>query len=124
MEMVLADLIESSTGYFEISVEALSLYLTATTGYLIVAYLVGNKLTRPQMIVVSTLYVSVAGLSDYGAITWLAMGAHFARQARNIDATIPFSPSPFLWIIVGLVLLLGIIACLKFMYDVRHPKTE
>jgi H+/Cl- antiporter ClcA len=124
MEMVLADLIESSTSYYEITVEVVSLYLTATSGYLIVAYLAGNKLTRSQMIIVSTLYVSIAGLSSYGAIAWLSRATHFARQARNIDATIPFSPNPFLWIIVGLVLFLGIIACLKFMYDVRHPEAE
>jgi hypothetical protein len=124
MELVLADLIGMSTAYFEITVEVLALYLTATTGYLIAAYLIGNKLTRSQMIIVSTLYVSIAGLSDYAAITWLARGSHFSRQAVNIDATIPFSPNQFLWIIVGLVMFLGIIACLKFMYDVRHPGAE
>ena len=124
MGLVLADLIESSTGYYEITVEVVSLYLTATTGYLIAAYLIGNKLTRSQMIIVSTLYVSIAGLSGYGAIAWLSRGAHFARQAVNIDATIPFSPNQFLFIIVGLVLFLGIIACLKFMYDVRQPGAE
>jgi hypothetical protein len=124
MGLVLADLIGMSTGYFEIAVEVIALYLTATTGYLIAAYFIGNKLTRSQMIIVSTLYVSIAGLSDYAAITWMARGAHFARQAVNIDATIPFNPNQFLWIFVGLVMFLGIIACLKFMWDVRHPKAE
>jgi hypothetical protein len=124
MEMSLAELIESSASYYEITVDVLSLYLTATSGYLIVAYLVGSKLTRSQMTIVSILFAVVASLSAYAATAWIMRASYFTNQVRAADPAIPASPNQFVWVVVGMVLFGGIIACLKFMWDVRHPKTE
>ena len=41
--MTEAELVESITSYFDIAVSGMALYLTACSGYLIVAYLVGKK---------------------------------------------------------------------------------
>lgn len=122
--MSLAELVESATSYFEIAVNILGLYLTATSGYLIVAYLVGSKLTRSQMTIISTLFAVIATLSAYGATSWIRRAVYFTNQTRAADPAIPIPPNQFVWVVVGIVLLGGIIACLKFMYDVRHPNTD
>lgn len=123
MELALAELIESSASYWELTVDILSFYLTVTSGYLIVAYLAGDKLTRSQMAIISTLYVFMAGMSAYGATAWAIRALYFARQIKTVDGAIPIPPSEFVPIALGVFLTGGIIACLKFMWDTRHPKT-
>ena len=124
MELALAELIESSASYWELTVDILSFYLTVTSGYLIVAYLAGDKLTRSQMIIISTLYVSMAGMSAYGATAWAIRALYFAQQMITFDGAMPYPPSEFIPAALGLFLAGGIIACLKFMWDARHPKSE
>ena len=46
--MTEAELLEAATSYFELATGMISLYLTITSAYLIVAYLVGARLTRPN----------------------------------------------------------------------------
>ena len=58
--MTEAELIESAGIYYSLVADMLSIYLTATTGFLIVAYLIGDKLTRSQLIIVSGLYLVFA----------------------------------------------------------------
>jgi hypothetical protein len=124
MELVLADLIESSTSYWELTVDILSVYLTVTSGDLIVAYLAGDKLTGSQMVIISTLYVFIAGMAAYGATEWAIRALYFARQMELVDGSIPMPPSGFVPAALGSFLSAGIIACLTFMWRVRHPKTE
>ena len=66
--MTEAELIESMTEYFGLNAEMLSIYLTVTSGYLIVAYLVGGKLTRSQLVIISGLYIMFAAATTYLAI--------------------------------------------------------
>ena len=47
---------EALTSNMGIVLEALSIYLTITSAYLVVAYLVGDKLARSQVVVVSTVW--------------------------------------------------------------------
>lgn len=70
--MTEAELVESITSYFDIAVSGMALYLTACSGYLIVAYLVGKKLTRSQNFIISTLFCFMASVMTYAGIGKLA----------------------------------------------------
>lgn len=58
--MASADYIAMFWSAQEMGVQALLLYLTVTSGYLIVAYSVGAQLTKSQCLFVSTLFVVFA----------------------------------------------------------------
>jgi hypothetical protein len=48
----------------------------------------------------------------------------FVAEVQAINPERGFAlTSEMLWVIVS-ILLLGIFVCLKFMWDIRHPKTE
>ena len=120
--MDLPDLIEATGMYYGLTVEVLSVYLTVTSGFLVVAYLVGEKLTKSQTLIISTLYIGMASLAAYGATVWTLRGVFFAYQQVAIDSSIPIYATRILPIGVGIFLFGGIFASMKFMWDVRHPR--
>jgi len=121
--MTEAELVEAITSYFDIAVSGMALYLTACSGYLIVAYLVGSKLTRSQNFIILSLFCFMASVMTYAFYSWThrAFGyleAQVSLQTKVVDLT----PMPVLSKVLTIILALGIFACLKFMWDVRHPK--
>ena len=122
--MDMAELVEATTLYYGLAVDVLSFYMTVTSGFLIVAYLAGSKLSRPQVFIISTLYIGMAALAAYAATVWVLRGYFFAYQQLEMDDSIPIYATYGIPYCLGLFLFGGIIACMKFMWDVRHPKTE
>jgi hypothetical protein len=102
----------------------LGIFLSLISAYLIVPYLVGSTLTSAQIVTVNVLF-SVAGLTCA-----LAGYAYLNRAAFLLEFTDPIYRSPasegiLLAPYIALVLtILGIVASLKFMWDVRHPKKD
>jgi len=99
-------------------------FVTIVSGYLAVAYLVGNKLSRSQLIVINFLYLFVAAVVIF---TLYAMMNEFQSisvrlqelnqsQVRRIPSWYP-----------GLNLVMCsaiVIASLKFMLDLRKLKQD
>ena len=102
----------------------LALYLSAVSGYLIVAYLIGNGLTTVQNTLISGLFVIFGLLSTTSCIAALTR-AGFLLQFTDETYRSPYSHLiPVVPQFVGAILLIGMGGCLKFMWDVRHPKKE
>ena len=102
----------------------LGIFLSLISAYLIVAYLVGSTLTKVQILTVNILFV-VAGITCTIGCTAFLSRAAFLLQFTDPkyrspgSAFIPIAPY------IALVLfILGIAASLKFMWDVRHSKSE
>jgi hypothetical protein len=119
-----AEVIDSMTQYFGLVADMLTLYLTATTGYLVVAYLVGKQLTRSQLVIISGLYLVFAFISAYLAVGYGMRGLHYAQVLNQLSPSTPLYATDAVPIALCLALLGGIIASYKFMWDMRHPKPE
>jgi hypothetical protein len=119
-----SDILATMTDYFGLVADMLSLYLTATTGYLIVIYLVGIKLTRSQLAIISGLYLAFALIATYLTIAYGLRGMHYADELRKVNADVPVYSRVSIPTVLAAVLLVGIGACLKFMWDVRHRDTD
>ena len=100
----------------------IAMLLTLISGYLIIAYLVGAKLPGQQILIVNGLFLM--------ASFWIAFPAFAAyeRAAFLLSLTSETFRSPLsagMYIAPGasVVVFVGaILASLKFMWDVRHPK--
>ncbi len=102
-----------------------SLYLSIVSAYLIVAYLVGMKLSMAQTMIASALMIFAGG-----GQTW-ALHATLGRVQEYLHLKSEISPLPeyeqncathsYIW---RGILAAGILAALYFMWSVRHPKTE
>jgi uncharacterized membrane protein len=100
-------------------IDALGGIVTVTSGYLAIAYFVGNRLNRYQVLLISALYVVVSVNSLAVVLIEMRATRHFAELLmQNFAATI--FPSRNLLTFIGMgVFTLMIPACLHFMYEVR-----
>jgi hypothetical protein len=118
-----AELIDAMGIYFNLVAEMLTLYLTSTSGFLLVAYLVGARLTPQQLAVVCGLYLAFALVATYLTIGYGLRGIFYATQLKAISPATPLYSTNAVPIALAVVLLLGILASLKFMWDARRSKT-
>ena len=97
---------------------AMSLYVTAVSGYLLVAYFVGERLTALQTAIFTCLFVFFSSFMTFGAYGFFANANYFGlTYGRGLA---PQWTDEVCLTLQGL----GIIASLKFMWDVRYPKKE
>jgi len=122
--MTEAELIESSMALSEMASNAVTLYLTTVSAYLLVAYFVGASLDRLQTFIISVLFI-VFSLSFVAAIqTNLGNMVSIGNELEEIRPDwIRYASAPF-----NLVLLVvdtcGVLVSLLFMWNIRHPKPE
>ena len=98
---------------------AMGLYFTAVTGYLITAYLVGERLTRSQYLIISTLFVVFAFIM---VLTGFSMTERAIELEVNVEGQRDaLDYASYLLLVTGI---LGVFASLKFMLDVRHSGSK
>jgi hypothetical protein len=118
------ELIDAINGTTDLLTTSFSMYVTFTTAYLICAYMVGGSLNRQQCFVITVLYVASTGVST---LTMLSIGARILDLYDTLKLTNPARIGlAHDWIYIELATLsaLGMFAGVKFMWDIRHPKTE
>ena len=102
-------------------------FVTVLSAYLIVAYVAGKDLLRSQVIIINLLFVAVAAMTCFGNVVTSrnSIQAHYLGSLHVKEMTplpealIYLFPLSILVVDVCLVL-----ASLKFMWDIRHPKPE
>ena len=121
--MTQAEIWEISTNYQSLALTAIALYLTTVSSYLVVVYLVGEKLTRYLALLVSGLFVIFGGLFTYAAIGYLTRSLEFITMlGAYTDSAIRMNPMvPAMTAILEII---GIFASLFYMWSVRHPKVD
>ena len=96
-------------------------YFSILSAYLVVAYFAGTNLSRYQAVTVTGLYLVMQIFVTWGIFMYF-------NATRLLAETVDvggWEPPPIKPIyIAGPLLIFGIIAGLKFMWDIRHPKTE
>ncbi len=122
--MTESEMVEAANSYFDLAVDMLSFYMTITSGYLIVAFLAGKRLTISQMSVISTLYVFGAVVSTYSAFAWCMHGIHYTSIRTAAESSLPTYATPVVPAVLSAILAAGILASLKFMWDIRHQELD
>lgn len=103
--------------------QSLLLYLTVTSGYLIVTYVAGSKLTRSQTLFISALFLVFAVYALWGVTQYWYSGE---RVLSALEASGALEQIRLNYVGVEPQLIafpmgvLGIIGSLKFMWDVRR----
>ena len=103
---------------------AISLYLTVISAYLYVAFSAGAKLSKSQAFTVSILFVVASGLFIRIAVMNLVKQSQLVDRLKELQSDGVFFTSESSAVILAIVLMLGVVASLKFMWEIRHPKPE
>jgi hypothetical protein len=98
--------------------------ITLLSGYIIVAYLAGKELERSQVLIVNSLYLLLFLFVLMGIYSLSIRATEMAALSVQISEQRNLGPT--LWLPLGVVAIFAfcLVASLKFMWDVRHPKTE
>ena len=101
-----------------------AMYFTILSAYLVAAYLAGAQLSHSQMLIVSGAFVVAASMCCFVAVSHTLRSLEFAIEVRLLNPSREFAVKPWVPLVWGALLSAGVLIALKFMWDVRHPKTE
>lgn len=109
--------------------ETSQMYFTLVSAYLVVAWLVGTKLTRGQYVIVTALYLFwVVGIIQTQVFTGLSTVNLAASLASNHGILMREYGSGAAMLIgiysFTLVMVCGVFASLYFMWSIRHPNSR
>ena len=115
-----ADLAQSAFGN---GLSSFAVLLSIVSGYLITAYLVGAKLSKFQVRLLTTMFVLVMGLLAWSMSAYTYWGSYFAALGRNeASPESLFRPGAWTTGATAILTLLTIVMCLLFMWNIRQPK--
>ncbi len=116
------ELVDAAASYLSLLQTWIATYFTVLTAYLITAYVAGINLTRSQVSIINVGFMVLGGLCSLGATGTAARFLEFTRQVAELNPQrIYLASDPMSWA-VSAVLFGGLLAALKFMWDIRHPK--
>jgi hypothetical protein len=112
---------------FEQMNSSATMYFTLVSAYLVVSFVAGTRLTRPQLMIINSLYILwVLGTVNtmYSMLTGaVSLEAELVKLGTEFEfgggAGTNLSTAGFI-----LVQIAGLIASLYFMWSVRHPRTD
>jgi hypothetical protein len=113
------ELLDAAGTYFGLGSSTLMGYFSVLTAYFISAYVVGSNLSRQQVIAITGLYLTMQIFMTWGAVGYFAGARALVDLSELAGQRPPIKPHIF----ILPLLVLGIFSGLKFMWDVRHPKT-
>ena len=122
--MTEAELLEMSVAFQETMQGWVSAYFTGFTAYVITAYFVGKHLTVNQVVFVSGAFLIYSALCIVGALGTGHQTIYFSHAAEALNPDLALWGEYPLMHVAGVLLSIGVIGSLKFMWDVRHPKKE
>ncbi len=101
-----------------------TLFITILSGYLITAYVAGARMKREQVVIINLLYILMTGLVLSAIIVMTLRATEWGRLSLELSNV--RSKGPADWTSWGVATTCGfsVLASLKFMWDVRHPKSE
>ena len=118
-EYEMADLLTSTT---HASVDGFSAYASLMVAFLVATYLVGQKLTNLQMVIISILFVVIASIMVWVTYSYISRAIPLADALEAMNPGVHYGAQPMMRNVLTIAMSLGILACLRFMWDVRHSK--
>jgi hypothetical protein len=115
--------IDLAQSIFSNSLAAYAVFLSLVSGYLVTAYMVGSELSRIQVRLLTLLFLVVVAVLTWSMSAYAYWGDVFTTMARgeDVERSVMDSQS-WLPALSAAINVLTVVACLFFMWNVRHPK--
>lgn len=109
-----------------ISLMTLTLLITIISGYLVIAYVAGADMTRSQVVIVNSLYLFMSLSTLWSLLVISNRAADFEDIAYAMSSGPVASLKSRGDVAVAMIVAftIAITASLKFMWDVRHSKSD
>lgn len=118
-EYEIKDLIQSALAG---NTTVLSVVISVISGYLVIAWLVGDKLTKFQVVWINLLFLTFSTMLALRWATGFKTVINLQRDLLQLNVEIGTEVTYEMIMGITFVLAAAILGSLKFMRDVRHPK--
>jgi len=122
--MTEAELLQVTQETWSIVISLVALFITTTSAYIVAAYTIGQNLTKQQALIVNILYGAFQWWGFFGTYKFSAGAVETGLMALEMSTQRTVGPSgmePLFFLIIMILINIG---SYKFMWDVRHPKTQ
>jgi len=122
-----ADWLEFAQGAMSNSAAFFAIFWTLVSGYLFIAYSIGQKLLRSHVVFINLLFLVSTSMSSLASTVASKNGLLAMRQAAaNLDeiTTLTQGQAVAALTVAASANIVVILGCLKFMWDMRHPKDD
>lgn len=117
--MTIAEALEVFNSFMQSGYTALGIYLTALSGYLVVAYLVGDRLTRFQLYTISFLFLCFSVLLISGSWAFFNGGMDVIMSPPGQETRLSIRLLAFGVHALAVLEVIGIGLAIKFMLNAR-----
>jgi hypothetical protein len=118
------ELIQAAQGASDLAMVAAQWQLTIITGYLLIAYFIGAKLSTLQVTFVNFVYLLMLANAVASVVMGVLRESYYTQQVLKISPETPnlgsFGDAAVACVVGSLIVTAG---CLSYMWSVRHPKT-
>ena len=80
------EILDVIISFLSAALTTMALYLTAVTGYIVAAFIAGDRLTMLQVTIVNILFLFVAGVFTFGTT------GNLIRQSNYVEKLLAISP--------------------------------
>ena len=117
-----AELFEAGQFAYSNSLAAFTIYITLLSGYIVVAFIVGEKLVGSQTVIINTLYSLIMFTVLAAFVSFARIGYESNYLALEMSTLRKIAPLPWVAEVAVVVMVFCYLASLKFMWDIRHAK--
>ncbi len=122
--MTPSELLEVSQLNYANGIGSYTIFLTISGGYIVAAYLAGKDLTRSQYVIANSLFLVLATSSILSMTGFFLTAVRHSDRAVRLDPELVVLGNPYMIVAVTLINLFVVLACLKFMRDVRTSNVD
>ncbi len=119
-EYELADLMGAASGDSLVFIPIIVSFISA---YLVVAWLIGAKLSLSQVSLVNSVFLIFAGLIGSSWLVRIELALSYQKELLAINPERAVLVNAWLVPSVSVVAVLLFLGCLKFMWDIRHSSS-
>ena len=105
-------------------VETFSLYVSVMAAYLVATYLAGSKLSTSQIVTISTLYTVAASFFIWVISAYANRAIEYSNELEALRPDMTYGAQPAARNVILVIMILGVLASLKFAWDIRHRERK
>ena len=118
--MTEAELIQTAQEVWGNYISTMSIFVSIVSAYLIVAYIAGKKMTRSQVIIINILFGLFASYGINAMFGFSSIATEMATLAIEASPQRTVKGNEYAPIFTLCALIPIVLACFKFMWDIRH----
>jgi hypothetical protein len=118
------ELFDIATSYQELGNAWITVFITAFTAYLVVAYAVGRKLSTFQVMVISSCFIIFSSLCIFGAYGTMVQCIRLYEEIMRLNPTRQFFLTMPVAVVSVAILCSGVVVAVWFMFNTRRQRIE